>query len=147
MTLQERKKTKFRVSFAFLFSVGLAILPLISYAAIVPSCGGVGQAACSYCDLLQLVKNVMDFMLYLVFPLATIGIIVGGFNIMLAAGSTSRVQKGRQYITAAVVGILIALLAWTVLDTILKVISPNFEVAALGPWKELRCAPLPGPKT
>lgn len=117
----------------------------LASAAIVPSCGGVGQAACSYCDLLQLVKNVMDFMLYLVFPLATIGIIIGGFNIMLAAGSSSRVQTGKKYITAAVVGILIALLAWTILDTILKVISPDFQVGKLGPWNQLKCQPLSAP--
>ena len=114
-------------------------------AAIVPQCGGADQPACTYCNLLQLVKNVMDFMLYLVFPLATIGIIVGGFYIMMAAGSTSRVQKGRQYITAAVVGILIALLAWTVLDTILKVISPNFQAGSLGPWNQLNCKVLDAP--
>ena len=84
-------------------------------------------------------------MLYLVFPLATIGIIIGGFNIMLAAGSSSRVQTGKKYITAAVVGILIALLAWTILDTILKVISPDFQVGKLGPWNQLKCQPLYAP--
>lgn len=123
------------------------MLPQLSYAAIVPNCAQVRDAqgnpvpCTSYCDLLQLVKNVINFMMYIIFPIAAIGIVVGGFNIMFAGGSPERAKKGRGIITSAVVGLAIALLAWIIIDTIIKIIAPNFSVSNLGPWNALQCNP------
>lgn len=118
--------------FYFLFSI------LVTEAALVPCGPGTGKE-CTWCHLMQLIKNIVDFMMYLVFPLAAVMIVVGGIMIMTAAGSTERVAKGRQIITAAVIGLLIALLSWLILDTIIKIIAPNFEAASLGPWNQLNC--------
>lgn len=121
--------------FYFLASVFLA-----QSAGLVP-CGGLSdQRACTYCDLLQLVKNVIDFLVYLIFPIAAIMIIWGGIVVMTAGDSSERAGEGKKIITAAVVGILIALLSWLILDTIIQVTAPNFKVSNLGrPWQELKC--------
>ena len=113
-------------------------------AGLVP-CGAIDAKGnivnpCNYCYFLQLIKNVIDFLTYLVFPLATAMIIYGGFTMMFDMGSSERHQKGRQIITKAVTGILIALLAWLVIDTIIKVIAPDFTASSIGPWNQLKCS-------
>ena len=142
MTQQGSVKRLFRVSLAFWFSVGFALLPIIAGAAGLVPCGGLshGENPCTYCDLLKLFKGIIDFLMYVIFPIATIMIIWGGIVIMTARESPEQVKRGRAIITAAVVGILIALLSWLILDTIFKVIAPNFKVANLGrPWQQLNC--------
>jgi len=111
--------------FYFLFST------LIVEAGLVPCAPG----KCTWCDLMQLIKNVIDFLMYLVVPLSVVMIIVGGIMIMTAAGSTERVFKGRKIVTTAVVGLLIALLSWIIIDTIIKVIAGG----SFGPWNKLNC--------
>lgn len=117
----------------------LASTLVVQSAGLVP-CGGLNnEKPCTYCDLLQLFKGVIDFLMYVIFPIATIMIIWGGIVIMTARESPEQVKRGRAIITAAVTGILIALLSWLILDTIFKVIAPNFEAASLGPWQQLKC--------
>ena len=118
----------------------LASTLIVQSAGLVP-CGGFGQNPCTYCDLLVLADGIIRFLMYIIFPIATIMIGWGGIVIMTARESPERVKQGRAIITAAVVGILIALLSWLILDTIFKVIAPNFEAASLGPWQQLRCNP------
>ena len=89
-----------------------------------PDASGTITRFCTYCDFLGLIKKVMDFgLINLLFPLATIMIVVGGFFILTSAEIPDRVNKGKSIITQAVIGILIALLAWLVLDTIFKMIT------------------------
>jgi len=126
--------------FYFLFST------LIVEAALVP-CGGEGQPACTWCDLMQLIKNVIDFLMYLVIPLSVIMIVVGGIIIMTAAGSTQRASRGKEIVTAALTGLLIALLSWIIIDTILKIISTAPQgsgpavIEGYGPWNKIKCNP------
>ncbi len=126
--------------FYFLFSISVA-----QAAGLVP-CGGEGQDPCTWCHLMQLVKNVINFLMYIVFPLAAIMIVVGGIMIMTAGGSTERVAKGKEIVTAAVVGLLIALLSWLIIDTIIKILAgtpqgggPAEILKGLGPWNKLKC--------
>lgn len=131
---------KTAILFSILYSL-FSILPAQA-AGLVP-CGGLspGENPCTYCDLLKLFKGVIDFLMYIIFPIATIMIIWGGIVIMTARESPERVKQGRAIITAAVVGILIALLSWLILDTIFKVIAVGWSNTGLGPWNQLKCNP------
>ena len=94
----------------------LFALPLLSFAqeGLVP-CGGPGQPDCTFCHVWNLLDNVVKFLIQFAFAAGAIGIVVGGFFIMTAGGSESRVTKGREIITTAVVGVLIVLVAWVVI--------------------------------
>lgn len=142
MTQPGIKSNKVWRLFCVLFSVSSAILPLVASAALVP-CSGPN---CGYCEFLQLGKNIIDFMMYIVFPIVTLMIIYGGFMILTAA-SSERAKQGRSIITSAITGLLIALLAWLALDTILKLVAPEPSsggpavIRGFGPWNQLKCSP------
>lgn len=92
-----------------------------------------GQIAnpCGFCDLLTLIEKIIDFALKISFSLVIIFILYGGFVIMTAGGSSERAASGRKIIQAAIIGILIALAAWLIINTILTVLTgQKFE-----PWK------------
>ncbi|MBI2036926.1 MAG: TrbC/VirB2 family protein [Candidatus Liptonbacteria bacterium] len=135
----------------------LFALPLLSFAqgGLVP-CGGPGQPACTFCHVWELLQNVIQFLIMVAFPIGAIGIVVGGFFIMTAGGSESRVTKGREIITTAVVGIMIVLVAWVVLNSLFQFLAGGY--VPLRFWNSIQCstansgpvslptpAPRPGP--
>ncbi len=119
--------------FYFLFSI------LVVNAALVPCGTSTNPALCNWCHLMQLIKNIIDLLMSIVFPLAAVMIVIGGITIATAGGSTGRVTKGRQIVTAAAIGILIALLSWLIIDTLIKVMASNWGSLKIGPWNKLSC--------
>ena len=75
-------------------------------------------------------------MLYtLAIPIAAVMIVYGGIMMMIAGGNESRFASGRSAATSAVIGLVIALLAWLIIDTIIKVTTGG----SLGPWNKINC--------
>lgn len=96
----------------------------IAQAALVPCGPGSGAGACTFCQLFTLAERVINFAIFnIAVPLAVIAIIYGGFVIMTAGDSTEKAKKGKSILTAAVVGVVIALASWLIIDTILNVIA------------------------
>ena len=118
---------------------------------LVP-CGGLGESACTPCDIFLLVQNILNFLWwYLTVPLATLMLIYGGF-LMIVPGfggekSATALTKGKKVITNALIGIVIIFFAWLAIDTILKVlVDPGqlgsgkaVEIGKVGPWNEIKC--------
>lgn len=101
------------------------ILPSIVSAAILPkilpACDPAlppNQDGCGIPEFIQLIKNIINFLTIIVFPIAAGVIIWGGIVIMTAGGSTERAGKGRKIIWAAVIGVAIALGAWLIINGI-----------------------------
>lgn len=100
-------------------------------------------ASCNICAFMRLVKKIIDWLTGIAFLLATVFIIFGGFVIMTAGGSPEKVKKGREIITAAVIGILLTLAAWLIVGTVLQIITgapPGQAPAGFPwPWNQIRC--------
>ncbi|MDE2001642.1 MAG: hypothetical protein KGI60_03725 [Patescibacteria group bacterium] len=112
------------------------ILANITFAQGLVPCGNPGQAACTLCDALQLVKNLINFMLQAGFALVGLFIAWGAFVIMTAGGSEERVKEGRKIMTTAVTGLVIMLTAWLVLGTIIQILTGSPSKL---PWNTIQC--------
>jgi len=122
----------------FLFSIfSFLISAQASFAAGLVPCGGDGNP-CTWCHLFELVKNIIDFAMKILFPLAAVMIVYGGILMMVSGSSPEKFSSGKKIITSAIIGIAIALLSWLILDTIFKIIAPGFE-GNFGPWNDLSC--------
>lgn len=104
-------------------------------AALVP-CGG-SKDPCTWCHFGQLIENIIDFLMYLVFPLAVLMIIIGGILIMTSGGSSARFSKGKEMVTGAVIGILIALISWIIIDTIIATLAGGWSGFKIVPWNKI----------
>ncbi|MCL4405428.1 MAG: pilin [Patescibacteria group bacterium] len=97
----------------------------------------VPQDTNSWCGLLQLFQNVLNFALTISVPIATIVIVYGGFVIMTGGGEPDKLKTGRDAIIAALVGVIIVFGAWLIINTVLNIVGANVSVA---PWSALSCS-------
>ncbi len=106
-------------------SPSLAFLDNLSKGTCVES-----KKDCTYCDLFRLGNNILQFLTELALVLATIMVIWGGANIMVAGvtGGKSSMAKGRQIIKTAVIGVVITLSAWMIVGIILNLLVGSTPV-------------------
>ncbi len=125
----------------------IAIDDTISDKGIVPRCGRSKGSPdlqdselvmCGYKDFLQLISNVMQYMLIIIGPIAAILMMFAGFMIVwlgkIPDPSKEIMDKLRGYKTLMlriVVGVLIMLLAWTIVATILNGLGVKKEYILL----------------
>jgi hypothetical protein len=108
-----------------------SLLTTFSVSAVLVPCGGPGQEPCQFCDLAELIGRVINFGIKLVIPIGVVFIAWGGIEILAASGSTEKAKKGRDILTAAVIGIVIALTAWLLLSVFLQILTGQ----SFSPWK------------
>lgn len=110
---------------------------------IVPDCGKVvttmgadGKETsvmtnpCTFNDLIQLIKNVIQFLLFsIATPLIALILMYTGYLYLTAGGSSSQTEKVRHILFNAVIGYVVALAAWLIVKTILSSlnIDPTIE--------------------
>ena len=111
--------------------------PALALDPLVP-CGRTGQPACTTCDALVLGKNISDFILvYLVPSLAALLFIYAGFLILLGGGIPAQVDQGKKIFETTVKGLLIIFLAWMIVNTVLRTIAGDQNIAEN--WWKLEC--------
>lgn len=138
-------------SFSSKTALAQTSIQTIEQQGIVP-CGKGTSPSCKVCDIYKLAQNVTDYIIGLAFFVATAAIAIGGVMILIGAYSEERVKLGKEILTDGIVGLLIILFAWLMVDTIIKVLVTNgnflditrttgsgFQISNLGPWNAIRC--------
>lgn len=93
-------------------------LPSLASAAIVP-CGGANQSACNFNFLIELIKNVVDFLLFaFAVPLAAVSFAIAGFMTLTAGDNAGQVAKAKEIFWNVFIGLIIAFSAWLIVKAI-----------------------------
>jgi len=129
----------------FLLVVVIAV-PIISLAqgtgGIVP-CNG---PECQACHVVRLGQNILTWVIGVMASIIAIVFAVAGFKMVMAGGDTGQVSQARSMMTNAVIGFVILLSSWLIIDTIMKlVVSPGASTGGiqLGMWHTIQCVPQP----
>jgi len=131
------------ISFFIIIIIGS--LPLAASATIFTgiwdgaSCAADGNGPtepCSFCDALVVIRNIVTLLFEIAIPLATAMIVYGAIRLMLAAGSEENVKKSKATITNAVTGLVIALAAWVIVNTVLHILTGQADF----PWNQINCS-------
>ena len=77
---------------------------------------GGGQPA----DLNQMIRNVLNWVFGVIGIVAVIMIIIGGFNMMISSGDPGKVKKGKDTILYGIIGLVISLLAFAIVNFVLN---------------------------
>ncbi len=110
---------------------------------IVP-CGDAGEQACNFCDLVKLADNSLSFAVYFSVFVATLLFAYAGFLYVTAVGDTGKISTATGIFGKVVVGMIIVLTAWLVVDTVMKTFFDKSDLAEnFGPWNDIKCAPRP----
>jgi hypothetical protein len=129
----------------FLFLAALLFFPLAAVAEeppcdpgrILPPCTCDGS--CQLGDFVDLFINLYAFGVHIAAPLAVLFIVIGSVILVTASGFSERITLGKTMITQAVVGLIIVLISWVIVDTAIFVITNDSERMVFGkPWFSTR---------
>ena len=84
------------------------------------SCGRTGQPACTFADVIKFIQNLINFLIFVLAPVIfALVLLWAGVLMLTSGGSTEKFTKARGMIFKAVIGLLIALAAWLIVQAIL----------------------------
>jgi len=115
--------------------------PAFAFAAELPTivpedCQGADAATkCDICDVAQLAQNALNAGIYIAVFLSAILFAWAGWKYVSAGGDTGKVKSAREIFTNVLIGLVIILAGWLVVDTIMKTFVS--DSATLGPWNEI----------
>ena len=127
---------------SFLPTLILLSPSVVAAAGLVP-CGGIGEEPCQMCHVGALVATVGGWLATVMGIIVVILIMLAGLRMVVAAGDLSAVTNARKLISNAIVGYILFLAAWMLVDTGLRFLlrQENYGV-----WNDIICTTQPAPQ-
>ncbi len=134
--------TKIRLWMPVLVTL-ITVLPLAAQAAVGTFTGSIvpttGVCNCQYAPdwgcVLQLIQNGMNFVVYFATILITFFIAWAGFTYMTSGGNQEKHSLANKRILNAVIGLMIVLTSWLLVDSVMKVLYD--QKSGFGPWNKI----------
>jgi len=104
-------------------------------------CGGIAivtggpTGPCSFCDAVIVSSNIITYLTELAIVIAVAMIAYGAILMMISAGNQTKFADGRSTMTSAIIGLVVTLSAWLIVNTILHLLSGNSPI----PWNQIQC--------
>ncbi len=107
------------------------VFPQFVFAKGLVPCGGQGEPMCTLCDFATLANNIIEFMLFkLILPIGTLVLMYAGIMFMANASNPGNIEKAKKIFSTTIIGIVIALSAWLVINTIMvQLIRPGHPIS------------------
>ena len=111
--------------------VSLTVLVLFSFAlptnaaTILPFCAYTGN--CQICDFAELFINLANWGFGIIGGLALVYFVVGAVFLVMGGANPEKLTKGKTIIMNAIVGMLIVLSAWLIINFVVTALSGNEE--------------------
>lgn len=100
------------------------VLPvLVSAQSLVTCTGEQGEEPCTFKLFLDLIKKVVDFLIGLSAALATVVIVYAGIVLAISGGNESKRSQATNLLTTAVIGLLIVLAAYLIVQAVVLVLA------------------------
>lgn len=112
-------------------AVALCLLPLMALAAGLVPCTGGSDDPCTTADVNALANTVIGYFISLLGVIAVIVLIYVGFEMVTSRGNPSQWEKAKGHFANVVIGIIIILAAWLVIDLMLTGLT---EEGGLEEW-------------
>ena len=115
------------VAFGAIMALMLAFSPLVDAqcqgTSIEEGVDCVGQNIDNNTDLSTVITTVINTMLFIIGILSVVMLIVGGIRYVVSGGNQSQVEGARNTILYAIVGLVIAFVAWGIVNFVVKALS------------------------
>jgi hypothetical protein len=102
-----------------------ALLPMIAFAQSRGNCSDRSLSdvdryftGVRYCSANTLLVRVVDLVFIIAGMTAVLFVVIGGFRYIVSAGSDDQAKAGRKTITYALIGLVIIILAYTIVSVI-----------------------------
>ena len=131
------------------------ILPLFTLAQYKPAVGSDGTlteglvpcegAFCSTCDVVVLANTGIKWLLTLSFLFFAVLAVRAGVKLVISQGNPGALSDAKQSFTNAFIGLVIIMVAWILVDTLLRNVLGKDGVLSggvienYGPWSKVKC--------
>jgi cytochrome bd-type quinol oxidase subunit 2 len=108
---------------ALTFTVGLVPVNAGAASVIADQCAGVTDSSVCKGQNAKpgdLIKNIVNTLLYIVGAVSVVMIIVGGIMYTTSAGDSGRVTKAKNTVTYAIVGLVVSFLAFAIVQFVVS---------------------------
>jgi len=114
-------KRRARIFYLFFFLCIIFVLPSILFAQglnlpLVPE--KCNQLICGFNELLELIRRVTSFLIFLTVLLAVAAIAYAGFLYLTSGGDTGKISRAHSIFMTAGFGIMIAVGAWVIVNAV-----------------------------
>ena len=119
----------------------VVLLPEVVSAQFVP-CGGPDQPACQFCHLVEMGNTIVLWLVFVLTIVAGLIFAVAGLKLVTSGGNPSQKDAAKSMFVNVIVGYLIVLAAWLIIDTLMKGLADQSligEDGTLGPWNQIEC--------
>lgn len=125
---------------AYIFAI--AIMILVLPVVVTAQAGGLVPCSgpdCTTESAVKLVNNVIGWLISALGVIAVIVMVYAGFKMVMSAGDEGAWTKAKELFTNVIIGIILILAAWLIVDTILKGLTGK----GLDGWTKELTAPIP----
>ena len=99
---------------------GMLLYPSVVLAQNTEICkGATGQDTCAGTGLPAYFKDIANALIFVAGSIAVIVIIIGGLNYITSTGDAARIAKAKNTIIYAVVGVVVAILAYAIVNFVI----------------------------
>lgn len=135
-----------------LFVIGVFAVVPEAYAFSIVPCGdnvqvdsGSGVTTvrneCTICDLQALAQNLLNWFVVFSIIVAAVLFVYAGVLYVMSPGNPAHVAKGHRVFLNTLLGIVIILAAYLLIDVVMKTLLPGEDgkVYEIGPWNKILC--------
>lgn len=122
----------------------IATVALPASAALFTKCTGelipgTTERQCTFCDLFATGQNILNSLIGFAVAAAGIGIVIGGFYIMISGGNEELYKRGMNALRAGVIGLIVVFSAYVIVNAIINAVAPGAAKVFPWPWNKVRC--------
>ena len=100
------------------------------------TCDGVD---CSFCNLVEMANIIIIWLFGILFLIFAVIMFAAGFGLVTAGGNEVALDAAKKKFQNALIGIVIIMAAWLLIDTIMKGLLTDGQLKGWGPWSEVEC--------
>ena len=111
---------------AYALVLGLSLVPFAAGAqeAGLVNCGlDASSYDCNFCTLMEMVNSIIRWLIAFLSIIAVGVMVYAGFKMVTSGGNTSAWEEGKSLFTNVVIGIIIVLASWLIVDTVLETLT------------------------
>lgn len=91
---------------------------------------------CNFCSLVEMANKIIEFLITMTIIIATLMLAYAGFKMVFSQGDPGSLAKAKEYMLNVFIGVLLMLAAWTIVDTLIKVLLK--DDAQFGVWNKMQ---------
>lgn len=120
----------------------MALLPFFTWAQEDTGLVTCKGPDCNFCSFVVMVNNLIEWLVGFLTLAAVLALVYAGFKLVVSGGDQGAMTDAKKMITNIIIGFVIVLSAWLIVDTLMKaLLDPNLtdsEGNKFGVWNQIK---------